>query len=143
MTETTPRRVSAELRKAISETVDCGRSCIETATYALGRAEHDVSPEQITLLLDCADLCRTTTSFLLRGSGNCMQTVELCGDVAAACARSLAGAGSDPRLQACIDSCIRAAGTLKQAAAPALVDYDKTVADTFPASDPTAAPSTI
>jgi hypothetical protein len=84
--------------------LECHRICLETVSY-LTAGEHAVGAEDIRLLFNTAEVCRTHAS-LLR---------ELCEQAARFCD----GRTGEPRLQACAAACYRCAEACRGIAARA------------------------
>lgn len=140
-TQTAAPALSAELRASIADCLACSSACTETVAYCLEQGGRHAESAHIRLMLDCAEICRTAADFMMRGSDHQSSVCALAAEVAAACARSCAEFKDDARMKACVDACLRCASSCKQTqAAPApradYGGYDKTVADTYPASDP-------
>ena len=140
-TQTATPALSAEVRASISDCLACYSACTEAVTYCLEQGGAHADSAHIRLLLDCAAMCRTAADFMLRNSDCQSNVCTLAAEVAAACARSCAGLKDDPRMKAVADACLRCASSCKQTTTdPApradYGGYDKTVADTYPASDP-------
>jgi len=130
--------LSAAARAAISDGLSCAAVCQETLAYCLATGGAHAEAARVLLLMDCAALCRLSADLLLRGSELADQACTVGAEAAARCARALTPLAGDPRVQACIEACLRCASSYKQLSAPAAEDYDEVVAETFPASDPPA-----
>ena len=98
------------MRRCIENCSDCHSICMETTVHCLGMGGEHASPEHITLLLDCAQICATSADFMLRGSplhpvicGACAEACERC---AADCERL---AGGDETMLRCAEICRRCA----------------------------------
>lgn len=140
-TQTATPALSAELRAGISDCLACYSACTETVSYCLERGGRYAEAAHIRMLLDCAEMARTAADFMLRGSDCHPEVCTLAASMAAACARACAAFSDDPRMKACVDACLRCASSCKQTKPVNgqrgdYDGYDKTVADTYPASDP-------
>src|SRR5262249_57911026 len=63
----------------------------------------------VRLLLDCAEICRTSADFMIRGSELHPHICRACAAVCARCADECDARGEDPYLAACSEICRRAA----------------------------------
>lgn len=105
--------ITEHMRSAIAECEQCAQVCLEAATtHCLSGAGAARDPVLIRLLLDCGDLCRTSSNFLLRGSEYANYPVgicaHLCDQAAGACEAAL---DDDPVLAACARACRGCAAT--------------------------------
>ena len=75
------------MQECIENCTRCHNVCLETFNYSLwlgGRYNESV---HLRLLLDCADICRTSADFMLRGSDLHRKTCETCAIVCENCAQ--------------------------------------------------------
>jgi hypothetical protein len=103
------RRHRQDMQRAIEHCRECHEICLEVLGRSLegvGAADHP------RVLLDCAEICRTCSDFMLRGSDlhpiTCRACAEICERCAEACERS---AGGDELLKACAQICRRCAAS--------------------------------
>ena len=68
------------------------------------------------LLLDCAEICRTSADFMIRGSDLHPHICRACAAVCARCADECDAMGDDPYLAACSEICRRSALTCAEMA---------------------------
>lgn len=108
--------LSAEMQACIAACSECHAVCLETAVRCLGMGGNHAEPRHIGMLLDCADICRTSADFMLRGStmhyltcGACATVCDVCAD---ACARF-----QDDFMQACAALCRTCAASCREMAA--------------------------
>jgi len=89
--------------ECIEDCLECYRICTETAmTHCLEAGGDHVEPEHFRLMLNCAQICRTTAEFLLAESEFHVRLCALCEEVCEACADSCrAIGGMDDCVQAC------------------------------------------
>ena len=89
--------------ECIEDCLDCYRSCTETAmTHCLQAGGEHVEPEHFRLMLNCAQICRTTADFLLSDSDFDARICALCEEVCEVCADSCRTIGGmDDCVQAC------------------------------------------
>lgn len=118
-----PSRVFArEVQEATDDCLECHRVCLHTFSHLL-TLETDAEiaePDQLNLLLDCADICATCADFLLRASAFQTRIADLCCEI---CRRSqqlceLPG-GADPIVRECAAVCARCANSCRRLLATA------------------------
>jgi hypothetical protein len=109
-------RANEDMESCIDACTDCHRVCLETLTTCLRLGGKHAAAEHLRLLLDCAEICQTSTDFMLRGSAHHRLTCGTCAKLCRACessCRQLGGAEMQPCIAACArcaDSCERMAG---------------------------------
>ncbi|GHG67205.1 four-helix bundle copper-binding protein [Comamonas sp. JC664] len=103
--------VDTDMRQCIEDCLACHRVCLETLTYCLEQGGEHAEAKHLRLLMDCAEMCQTGASFMLRGSELQTRTCFACSEVCARCAESCARLGKDPRMKACADLCARCSGS--------------------------------
>lgn len=109
--------VSPEMQSCIEECLECHRICVETAAHCLALGGKHASAEHMRTLLDCADICRTSADFMLRGSRHHQATCGVCATVCDACAASCEQMGADDDLmRRCAQACRRCAESCRQMA---------------------------
>lgn len=140
MTATPSQRITPEVRQAISDCLACYSTCTETLGYCVEKGGVLVAPELLRRLRDCAELCRVSADFMLRGSELAQRLCALSAEAATACAQACAAIAADAQLHACQDACLRCATSCKKVTMQdeTAVDWDDVVAETYPASDPPA-----
>jgi hypothetical protein len=100
---------NARLRDCIQECLDCYQICLETASgHCLEQGGDHVEPEHFRLMLDCAEICRTSADFMIRRSNAHRQTCDLCAQICERCAIECESF-DDRRMQACAEACRRCA----------------------------------
>jgi hypothetical protein len=93
------------MKACIDKSEKCHRVCVETARYCLDKGGRHAAPEQIGLLIDCAEICQTTANFMLRGSSVHKTICGACAEICDRCAESCESIGDDTRLQECAKAC--------------------------------------
>lgn len=110
----------AEMQSCIEQCLECHRICVETAAHCLAIGGKHAASEHITALLDCADICRTSADFMLRGSHHHGATCGVCAAVCDACARSCEQMEErDDLMRRCADECRRCAESCREMVATA------------------------
>jgi hypothetical protein len=116
---------AGDLRRCIDDCLNCHRVCLGMTPYSLETGSHHAGAEHVRLLLDCAEICRTTANFMLRRSSLHAHTCAVCADVCTRCARACEKLQDDARMQACAEVCRRCAESCKQIASRALFGDDR------------------
>ena len=117
--EMTHERMSATdgaMQACIAMCTECHATCLKTAMRCLDMGGPHAAPHHIGLLLDCADICRTSADFMLRGSSMHAVTCGACAEICAACAEEC-GRFTEDFMQACAATCRRCAESCRQMAA--------------------------
>lgn len=66
MPHTAPTKANGDLKECIDNCLECQGICLETVMYCLQKGGAHADAAHIRLVLDCADICRTSADFLLR-----------------------------------------------------------------------------
>lgn len=112
-----PRRPGGDaLRSAFLACLRAHEGCEDTVGHLLREPAAAGDDERIGVLLDCADVCRTTMRFIRSGSpllrGTAGVAAELCERAAEACALR----APDVALVTCAEACRRCADWCRQLA---------------------------
>jgi hypothetical protein len=95
------------MTQCIARCIECYRICVETSMqHCLEEGGDHVEPEHFRLMVNCADICRTTADFLLSQSEFHPRLCALCADVCEACAMSCRDIGG---MDDCVQACERCA----------------------------------
>jgi hypothetical protein len=108
---------SQELTRGIQFVQDCHRICVETYEYSLRAEGHHVSADHSRILSDCAEICATALTFMLRASRFYPKVSGVCAEVCEACAALCERAIGDQQMQACATVCRTCAQACRQVAA--------------------------
>ena len=113
MTGTTQRAHTME--QCIENCTNCHRICLETAARHF-REERppELEESMVRLLLDCAEICRTSATFLMSGSDLHKLTCGVCAQICQRCATDCERVGD---MDACVEACRRCAESCKSMAA--------------------------
>ena len=102
--------LASTMEECIQACLDCHASCLWLARHCPDLGDEDACAELLTLLLDCADACRTAANFMLRDSPAhgrlCALCAELCRECERACRAEMDGA---EWMRRCADACRRCA----------------------------------
>ena len=101
--------LTEDTRRCAQACADGHQYCIETIVYCRHRGGAFAEAGSLLVLLDCAELCHTTTDFTLRGSNMCPTLWAICAESADRCALSCDGFGDDRQMRACAAAARRCA----------------------------------
>jgi hypothetical protein len=94
-----------KVTQCIEDCIDCGNSCLETMSHCLHMGGRHADPAHITLLANCAEICRTSADFMLSGSGFSSEVCNVCAPICDACATSCEEFADDELMAACAELC--------------------------------------
>ena len=103
------------IEQCIENCVRCHRLCLETAARHF-RGEAQIEAPHLRLLLDCAEICRTSADFMIRGSDLHGETCGACAAICERCADECDRHGEDPHMAACAEICRRCSETCREMA---------------------------
>jgi hypothetical protein len=118
MTATAARSISNEMRHCIDTCLNCHAVCEATLSYGLAHHGSYADRHDVLVLLDCADICRTSAAFLLRGSNLHLHTCQACATICAACADWCEERPHDPVMRQCATTCRECAESCLEMARP-------------------------
>lgn len=108
-------QMSPEMQACIDECLRCHSACLSMAmNHCLEVGGKHVEPQHFKLMMACAEICRTSASFMLIGSEHHKRTCAVCAEVCEACAKSCEEIGD---MQECVDACRRCAESCRKMAA--------------------------
>ena len=116
MARKTHSMTDEKMRACIEECKSCHDICTETISHCLEIGGDHAEPNHIRLLLDCAEICRTSANFMLRMSEFHSQTCGVCADVCERCAQDCEHFGDDQMMQQCAETCRRCAESCREMA---------------------------
>lgn len=89
---------------------ECHRICMATVKYCLDKGGKPADPRHIQTLLDCAEICQTTSNFILRESDMHERVCAVCADICEHCAESCEQVDDhDEMMKHCANVCRRCA----------------------------------
>lgn len=94
-----------KMRACIQECHNCHDSCAETVTHYLQMGGEHAEPSHIRLLLDCAEICQTSATFILRMSEFHGQTCGVCAAGCERCAEDCERFADYQKMQQCAQAC--------------------------------------
>ena len=108
-------RVSAEMKSCIDNCLNCYQMCLSTAMgQCLEAGGKHTESEHFSLMMGCAEICRTSAHFMLIGSDLHKRTCRLCSEICEQCAADCDRVGD---MKECADTCRRCAESCKKMAA--------------------------
>ena len=105
--------MSGEMQQAAQDTQECADLCSQTVMYCLEQGGAHAEPQHVRLLLDCAEVCRTSKDLMLRGSEFSGSVCGVCADVCERCAEDCARFTDDRQMQQCAEVCRRCAASCR------------------------------
>jgi hypothetical protein len=82
-------QLSPEIQECVDHCVTCYRTCLhEAMNHCLEAGGEHVEPAHFRLMMNCAEICRTSAEFMLSGSQHSRVVCAACAEVCAACAVS-------------------------------------------------------
>lgn len=105
-----PHHLSAEMDECITRCLDCYRTCVSMAmNHCLELGGAHVEKAHFTLMMACAEICRTSAHFMLIGSPHHKHTCAECAEICAECADDCERLGDMDECvaacRACAESC--------------------------------------
>jgi hypothetical protein len=103
------------LERCIDECLSCYRICASTVRHCLENGKGQAEATHVAMLLDCAEICRTSADFMLRASSlhgfTCSACAEICERCAEICERM-----DDDVVRQCAAACRRCAQSCRSMA---------------------------
>ena len=106
-----------DMKACIDSCTECHRVCLETAAYCLEQGGKHAEASHLKVLLDCADICRTSADFMLRKSEDHGRICRVCADICIRCAEECERFGDDDQMKRCAQVCRRCADDCRQTGA--------------------------
>ena len=109
-------QLTLEMQECVDKCMACYRTCLhEAMNHCLEAGGKHVEPMHFRLMLNCAEICRTSAAFMLSGSQFSQVVCAACAEICAACAASCRQLGDmDDCAHVCAQcaaSCQRMMGT--------------------------------
>jgi hypothetical protein len=106
MTPHAMTQASKDMMACIDECQRCHATCLSTARHCLELGGAHAESTHITMLIDCADICRVSADFMLRLSSHHRVTCRACAEVCRACAEDCERlADGDQTMLRCVEEC--------------------------------------
>ena len=116
MPHTMGHAMNASMKQCIENCTECHNTCVATLAHCLEMGGKHVQASHLKTLIDCADTCRASADFMLRGSELHPKVCDVCAEACERCAKSCAQLGDDAEMKACADICRRCAESCRQMA---------------------------
>lgn len=100
--------------QCLQECLNCHMVCLQTVTYCLEMGEEHAEADHIRLLLDCAEICQTSTNFMLRNSDQHGLICGVCAEICNLCAEDCERFSDDNEMQLCVQACRTCAESCEQ-----------------------------
>lgn len=97
-------RRGMDMRRCGAVCLECYRVCTQTVRHCLTQGGHHVDEKHLTLVMDCAEICRASADLLTRSSVRHSLTCRICAEICDECARDCARFG-DPQMDECVTAC--------------------------------------
>ncbi|HJV52027.1 MAG TPA: four-helix bundle copper-binding protein [Noviherbaspirillum sp.] len=103
-----------DMKQCIDDCLNCYRVCTQTAmNHCLESGGRHVAPEHFRLMMNCADICRTSADFMMSSSALHARICAACAEVCDACAESCEQIGD---MDECVQACRACAQSCQQMA---------------------------
>jgi hypothetical protein len=109
------KEIDLKVKKCIDDCSDCYQVCVATLAHCQEMGGIHAEPKHLTLLKDCAEICKTSESFMLRGSLHAPCVAQECAKICEQCADSCEKV--DPRdiqMMECVKMCRECAASCKE-----------------------------
>ncbi len=110
------QQMSKEVQDCIRNCQECEALCVESINHCLQIGGKHAEASHIRLLMDCSEICQTSSDYMLRGSDLYQSVCGTCAEVCERCEQSCRQFGDDTMMQTCAESCRRTAQSCRQVA---------------------------
>lgn len=105
------------MQRCIDDCLACYQSCTKTIMHCLKLGGDHAAPAHIRLLMDCAEICKTSAGFMLRDSNHIADVCSICIDICESCAADCEDMmGSDEAMKECAAMCRKCAASCREIA---------------------------
>ena len=108
-------KMNDEMQDCIKACLDTSDVCNQTITHCLSTGGVHAEASHIQLLLDCAEICQTSASFMGRQSIRHADICRICSDICQKCAESCR-VFDDKAMSQCAEACLRSAKSCEEMA---------------------------
>jgi len=105
---------SSAVERCIMECRDCHGVCLEASNYCLDMGGRHSETGHMTLMRDCAQICKVSEDFMLRDSDYAVRICRECADICDKCAESCESFENDQVMKKCAESCRRCAEACRE-----------------------------
>ena len=102
-------KMDSDMRACIDACRECERVCAETIPYCRQKGGMHAGQAHLRLMQDCVEICRTSASFMERGSELHRFVCGACAEVCERCYEDCMRMGDDPKMGVCAAACHRCA----------------------------------
>lgn len=106
----------AQMQSCIEECQRCATVCARTLHHCLEKGGKHAAAAHAIALVDCAEICGTSASFLARGSEQHAAVCRACAEICRACEASCRAMGDDEMMRQCAEACRRCAESCEKMA---------------------------
>ncbi len=110
--------IDTNVADCVAACSDCHDVCLATVQHSLAAGAEHARPEQIRVMLDCAQACETSRDFMLRGSDLHAATCGVCAEACQRCAETCEQLDG-PAMEICAEACRRCAESCRSMAGAA------------------------
>lgn len=104
--------LTPQMQDCIEQCLTCYQTCLRDAmNHCLETGGKHVEPTHFRLMINCADICRTSADFMLSSSDVVGYVCATCADVCDACAASCRALGD---MDDCVKACERCAESCRR-----------------------------
>lgn len=102
------------VQRCIDECLDCYKTCTSMAmNHCLKLGGKHVEQKHFTLMIACAEICRTSAHFMLIGSAHHRHVCRECAEICEECAKDCERVGD---MEECVKACRRCAESCRKMA---------------------------
>jgi hypothetical protein len=105
MNGNTQSMLDERMRECIQECNNCHDICEETMLHCLQMGGEHAEPNHIRTMLDCAEICHTSSDFMIRMSDFHGLVCGICADICQRCANECERFTDDQMMQQCAKAC--------------------------------------
>ncbi|MBZ0157079.1 MAG: four-helix bundle copper-binding protein [Alphaproteobacteria bacterium] len=105
-----------KVHDCITDCLKCDTICTTSITHCLDKGGKHADPAHIALLIDCAEICRTSADFMGRSSSFSNSSCDLCAQVCDQCAASCEQFRDDQMMRMCAENCRATANSCREMA---------------------------
>lgn len=103
-----------DMQACIDACLDCYKTCLSEAMgHCLEVGGAHTEKAHFTLMMACAEICRTSAHFMLMGSPDHKAICAACADICERCAQDCESLGD---MQECVEACRRCAESCRRMA---------------------------
>lgn len=109
-TMTSEKNIGINMEQCIQDCIACYQECLSCIPHCLSQGGAHVEREHMTLMMECAEMCNASASFMhLRGKF-AFEHCQLCARICDACAESCSSIDpNDSMMMKCADMCRKCA----------------------------------